>query len=691
MNINQQTYLNCAKHLSAFLPCPVAFFDLKGTALACTDPRRSDFAQVVTYQCLREPERAQQIARSYGAQYAVLEDETGQPLCIALLMEALGQSHLLPMVQTLLRIISQEQDLYSQRSLESNDNLSFIRDILFSDRVQSGTLHELAIKHQYPFSAYRAVMLFDFTDDLERTGLSLAGKKVMFSRAVTTAPGYHFDDIFDFLNANQSVLLKLIAPEYSDRPEEYLRAFARGVVSSMETLHGLHLHVSVGSGYYELNELCESYAEARFLTDNFDFFNTEGENILFVTNYISDYLFSLLSVEHYREKFSRFSSLLAARADLPETLLALSQHNMSLQTAAKALGVHRNTLLQRYEKICVHTRLNPVKNRRDRVTARQYALFLEKKVTIRAGLVIRGDNNIPNILFDKLAERLAQNSGGSLHIELHTVGLTGNNPLLLDLLRQGKIDMGFGHAGMVKSLIGDKISILDAPFLFDSPQQMLQTLNGPAGQELLAPLQEKGFLGVAFLSMGWRYFSCSDKLNLRVPQDLKGHSVRIMHMPLLEEFLKYLGARPYYISYDKLPAAVRDGLIDFQENPYQNFYDMHLYHKHKKILELNMVLDNSIFITSPDIWNRFDPEQQEILSRSIRETAIWNSDHFYALTAAAKPKIQEQGVSVQKLSRQESAQWRQAVEDFLLSSPYRQFYQDLQKKSKDGGAVEWKI
>lgn len=692
MKISQQVYLNCAKHLSAFLPCAAAFFDLQGTALACTDPARSDFAQVVVYQCMREPDQAKKIARSYGAQYATLEDENGQPLCITLLMESFGQDHLMSMVRTLLLLILQEQDLYFQRSLESNDNLSFIREILFSDRVQNGALHELAIKHQYPFSAYRAVMLFDFTDNLERTSLALADKKVLFSRAVTTAPGYHFDDIFDFLNSDQAALLKIVPPEYSDFPEEYLSAFARAVVSSMETLHGIQLHVSVGSCYYELAELCDSYAEARFLTDNFEFFNTGRESILFVTDHISDYLFSLLPKEYYQKKFSQFSAQPNNRTALVETLIALSKHNMSFQAAAKELGLHRNTLLQRYEKLCARTHLDPSKNRRDRVTARQYALFQEQKITIRAGLVIRGDNNIPNILFDKLAERLARNSGGTLRIELHTVGLTGNNPLLLDLLHQGKIDIGFGHAGMAKTLIGDRISVVDAPFLFDSPQQMLHALNGPAGQELLAPLQEKGFLGLAFLSMGWRYFSCDQGLKLRLPQDLSGHSVRIMHMPLLEAFLKYLGAHPYYISYDKLPAAVGDGLIDFQENPYQNFYDMHLYRKHKKILELNMVLDNSIFVTSLDIWNRFNSEQQEILSRSIRETAVWNSEHFYDLTAAAKPQIQEQGVEIQRLSQQEIAQWRRAVEGFLCSSPYQQFYLEFQNKIRDGEEMpEWKI
>ncbi|MCI8648575.1 MAG: TRAP transporter substrate-binding protein DctP [Anaerotruncus sp.] len=684
MKPDSQVYLNCVKYLSEFIPCPVAFFNLEGQVLACTHPIRNSFAQMVVQQCLAAPEQCQQIANSYGAQYAVLDGEGGTPLCIVLFMEAVGHDGLLAPVRTLLLLILQEQTLHSQLFFESNEHLSFVREILFSNDYQSETLREQAIKRQYPLSAYRVVMLFDPVTDTtlpsERTEPFVANKKELFSKAVTMAPGYHFDDILDFLNLKRVVLLKMVPPELSDFPQEYLYTFAQAVITMLKRMDATNFRVSIGSCYYELAEIRNSYTEACFVANNFEFFDTAERNILFATDYIADYLFSLLPDSYYREKFVPLNPLARSRSNLPETLACLSQHNMNFQQTAKAMQLHRNTLLQRYGKICAQAKFNPIKNSHDRVSARQYALFCRCKTVIRAGTMIRG-NNILSILYDKLAERISKNSQNTIRLELQTLGLSGNNFLILDMLKQGEIDLGVGQAGMLLPLLGDKISIVDAPFLFRSPQQAIRLLNGAVGREMLAPLRDSGFYGLAFWSMGWRYLTCGKAQQIRLPQDLSGQRIRIMCKPLLAAFMRYLGAEPYYISYDKLTAAIQDTLVDVQENPYQNFYDMNLYQSHKNLFELNMLFDSNTLLTSTQFWSRFSASQQEIIAQSVQETVQWNSDCFYSLTAATKKSIAQEGVSINTPTAKELSAWQKAAQEFLLTSSYRQIYLDFVQKS----------
>ena len=106
-----------------------------------------------------------------------------------------------------------------------------------------------------------------------------------------------------------------------------------------------------------------------------------------------------------------------------------------------------------------------------------------------------------------------------------------------------------------------------------------------------------------------------------------------------EEYLRHLGAEPCYVSYDKLPEAVGNSLVDVQENPYQNFYDMHLYRKHKNLLELNMTLDSCVCLASVRFIEQLGPAGQEAFSLSLRETVRWFARNFYELTAAAKEGI----------------------------------------------------
>ena len=153
-----------------------------------------------------------------------------------------------------------------------------------------------------------------------------------------------------------------------------------------------------------------------------------------------------------------------------------------------------------------------------------------------------------------------------------------------------------------------------------------------------------------------------------------------MQMPLFEAFLRYLGARPYHISYDKLPAAIRDSLVDLQDNPYQNIYDMHITEKHKRILELNMLLDSSLLISSRAFWDGLGQERRVILRQSLNELVRWLSRNVYELTANAKMPLLRSGVSIYTPSSAEEQLWKIAASDFLLGSKYSVQYLELSEK-----------
>ena len=675
MSIDTQCYLNCAKYLPEVLDCPAAFFDPEGRLIVCTLPQRGAYAQLIYDQCRKDPDAA----RVFGAVLSRLHADDGSPLCDLLILDCADRADLSEPIRSLLLLVAGEQQLHSQLSFESNDRLSFLREILYFDEESDKELRDLALQHQYRFEASRAVLLFDSEDPGD--DLPLGTKKEIFAKILPLAPGFDFDDLFDFLNPHQAVLLKTVPERSADRsPEDFLREFADSVLSSLKSTYRLSYRISIGSVYPLLSGLCRSYKEASFLRDHFSWFDTGQKNVLLVTDHVADYLFTLLPESYYASKFASLEPLLEGRSELPATLCALSRNNMNLQKTADELSAHRNTLLQRTAKLVRRTQLDPVNRRQDRVIARQYALYHERKTTIRAGVVIRGNTNIPTTVFHKLGELLNKNSGGTMQLEIATIGLSGNNPLIMELAQQGRIDIGFGHAGMLRPVLGDRIAVTDTPFLFDSPHQALRILNGPVGYELVEPIRSRGLKVLSFVSMGWRYFSSTEDVFLRTPEDMEGRSVRVMQMPLFEAFLRYLGARPYHISYDKLPAAVRDSLVDLQDNPYQNFYDMHISEKHRRILELNMLLDSSLLISSRSFWDGLGQERRAILRQSLNELVRWLSRDFYELTARARPLIAEEGVHIYTPAPAEERLWRNAASDFLLGSEFGAQYRELRDK-----------
>lgn len=680
IELDNLLFLNWIESFREILPCPAAFFLDNGQLLGCTDPSKSPQAILIIRQCLQTPQYSKEIAASYNAEYAVLQNESEEPLCSVLFLDALGRSDLIAPVRTLLLLNLHLHELQNELMPDSGDRLSFVYQLLSSRSAQNDILRARALQLHYIIQKPRVTIIFQVapstdSDNVVLTDFSTGEGQQIFFKALASTPGHCEDDIGDFMNMNLFSLLKAIPEEEKENPKKYLTRFIEPVLETMSKVSGLQLRVCVGSCYDYLLDLRSSYEEAGFLARNFDFFASSEQQILFITDYIYDYLASLTPEAYYTKKFSYLKSLLDNQPVLSRTLTALSQNDMNLRACASTLDIHRNTMQQRYEKIKTKLEIDPAGNSQDRMTLRQYTLFSRKKTVIHAGVIIQC-SNVLNLLYRKLAEQVYHNSDGEMELDVHTLGLSANNELLFDLLRHGEMDIAVGNPDSLIPFVGEQISAINAPFLFDSSDQALSLLNSHIGRELLSPLKDNGFISLAFWSMGWRYFSCPDNFSIKIPQDFFGHRIRIMKKPLIASWLRYLGAIPCMISYDKILSALEEGLVEMQENPYWNFYEMHFYRQQKHILEINMMFDSDILLTTPAAWNKLTARQQEILRHSINVTTQWHREYFLPNTTSRRQKILDKGVQIHHPTQEEELSWRKAAKDFLSQS---QYYETIQK------------
>ena len=138
--------------------------------------------------------------------------------------------------------------------------------------------------------------------------------------------------------------------------------YADSMVTSFRDYNGEELHCTIGSTYTDLYKLRQSYLEALFLIANYDYLNVESSHALNIHDFIFEYAVSLIPRSYWNNRFQNLAQDLGSSPALMETALALSRENLNLSQAAKALGLHRNTLLQRFAKIKSRTKLNPLEN-----------------------------------------------------------------------------------------------------------------------------------------------------------------------------------------------------------------------------------------------------------------------------------------------------------------------------------------
>jgi TRAP-type C4-dicarboxylate transport system substrate-binding protein len=140
---------------------------------------------------------------------------------------------------------------------------------------------------------------------------------------------------------------------------------------------------------------------------------------------------------------------------------------------------------------------------------------------------------------------------------------------LFTLTEQGDIQIMHFAASYLAHRV-PSLEVFDLPFRYDGRDALLAALDGPLGDRLKADIAANtAYLCLGFWDNGARHMTNRYRA-IRTPADCAGLSIRTMNSALHQATFSALGMTPMYIDVKDYPAAVRDGIVDAQENPHTN-------------------------------------------------------------------------------------------------------------------------
>ncbi len=183
-----------------------------------------------------------------------------------------------------------------------------------------------------------------------------------------------------------------------------------------------------------------------------------------------------------------------------------------------------------------------------------------------------------------MAKLLAEKSNGQIELQLFPDSKLGTGPEMIDMVREGKLDMFQGGGGYFGKFDG-RLNVFDIPYLFTSVQDAYKVMDGPFGREMLATLEPHGMKGLSFWENGIR--SVTNKVRpINAPVDLQGLRMRIMlGNPVHVELWKLFGTTPVPLPGGKIVEETLKDNIDGQEHPVSAIYAGG-YHKVHKYLSM---------------------------------------------------------------------------------------------------------
>lgn len=266
-----------------------------------------------------------------------------------------------------------------------------------------------------------------------------------------------------------------------------------------------------------------------------------------------------------------------------------------------------------------------------------------KPVSLRLAHVVNEQDGF-HIAAVKFQELVAERTDGKVSIEIFPNASLGDERTLLEGMQIGTVDMGVITNGPVVNFV-EEMAVFELPFLFASPQEAYDVLDGPIGQELLDKLSEVNLKGLAYAERGFRNLTNSVRA-VHSPEDIQGLRIRVMENPVYTDTFRELGANAVPMAWTEALTAMQQGTIDGQENPVNVIHSFKLNETQTHMTLSRHTYAPAIFVMGMGVWNRLPEEAQDLLVQAAREASAHERQINADMEAQQLADLRAAGVSI---------------------------------------------
>ena len=244
----------------------------------------------------------------------------------------------------------------------------------------------------------------------------------------------------------------------------------------------------------------------------------------------------------------------------------------------------------------------------------------------------------------KFKELVEERTEGRVQIENYFGGtLTANN---IEGTQTGIADLSQHDVSEVTDLCA-ALSILEAPFLFDSEEELFKVTapESPIMDRLNEELSGTGVRLLATYSWGNQNLLTTSK-PVYCEEDLKGMKIRVIPSQIFMETMSAMGATPSPMGWSEVVTSLITKMIDGTGMPFSNIVDtgLHEIEGYCIMTGHNPTL-SGVFINEAS-WNKLSEDDQKILEQAGVEARQAVYESFAANEEAARAAIAEKGMVI---------------------------------------------
>lgn len=234
------------------------------------------------------------------------------------------------------------------------------------------------------------------------------------------------------------------------------------------------------------------------------------------------------------------------------------------------------------------------------------------------------DKHSFHLAMQKFQEALEAKLPGAFEVTIYPQAQLGSEREMQEQLTTGSLEMTVTG---VLAIFEPKITLLELPYLFRDREHIKKGQDSDAVAQLTSTLPAKGVRLVGFLENGFRNITNSVR-PINSPDDVKGLKIRTPENPAQIETFTAFGASPTPMPFSELYAALRQGVVDGQENPLQNIHDGKLFEVQKHLALTGHIYNSAYVIVSETFFQGLPADQQTAIQEAISEAGDWQFDYI---------------------------------------------------------------
>jgi len=270
--------------------------------------------------------------------------------------------------------------------------------------------------------------------------------------------------------------------------------------------------------------------------------------------------------------------------------------------------------------------------------------------TVEAGTIIRwGEVQAPDHIAMKMIERVAKKVGdatqGRIQIQGYPSSQLGSSKDMIEAVVLGTQQMVTeGTANFAQWV--PSIGVTEAPYVWRDAAHLAKVMAGSIGEELNKQLIEKRgirILGTTYY--GVRQLTTTNKA-VRTVSDMKEFKLRVPENEIFLAMARAWGAKPTPMTFGELYLALRQSVVDGQENPLPTIDSGKFFEVQKYLVLTAHILTPRIVAMNEKFWQGLPTADRQIISDALAEGIAWNNQETEAAERTLVEKFKKAGMEV---------------------------------------------